>query len=320
MIEVSIIIPIYNDTRNIIKTLNAFLNQTIKNNLFEIILVDNHSDDHPERALKDYFDRGRIIFLKNTENKGPAFSRNRGLEIAKGRIVVFSNSDTVPCKSYLEEHIKSHNLYPEKEYVVLGSVQYPPDINITPLMRLGNFAEVWELSNHKKTYDWYDFGTGNVSLKRSFLSIKFNSNIFTNAGFEDTDFAYRLSKNGMKIIANKKAISYHYHFHTSHEYINKVIQYGSLFASWMAICDVETQREIKKRYNYFIDRKNLLSLKNLKVYLIRVSINGVTAPLIKYLAKKSETIHEGISLFLYIKLHKYIYWLSYRAERERARG
>ena len=212
-------------------------------------------------------------FLKNTENKGPAFSRNRGIDTAKGRIVVFSNSDTVPCTNYLEEHIKYHYLYPEKEYVILGSVHYPPDINITPLRRIGNFVEIWEPSNYKKTYDWYDFGTGNVSLKRSFLSIKFDSDIFTEAGYEDTDFAYRLSKNGMKIIVNKKAVSYHYHFHTSNECIKKAYQYGSLFARWMAICDIETQRDVKKRYNYFIDRENIISLKNLKVYLIRVFIN-----------------------------------------------
>ena len=90
MPKFSVIIPSYNQKHYIKDTIDSILNQT--NRDFEVIVVDNHSNDGTQSILDSYCDqRLKIIY---TNNEGViARSRNLGAHHSKGEWLTFCDSD-----------------------------------------------------------------------------------------------------------------------------------------------------------------------------------------------------------------------------------
>lgn len=89
---ISVIIPVYNDENYLHVCLNSVLKQTYDN--FEIICIDDASTDSSVEILEYFAQKdSRIKILKNDSNKGPGYSRNRGLDIAKGKYISFLDAD-----------------------------------------------------------------------------------------------------------------------------------------------------------------------------------------------------------------------------------
>lgn len=90
-IAVSIIVPIYNAEKYLVKCLDSVVNQTLKN--VEIIFVDDGSTDRSSEICKSYAEKDeRIIYFKK-ENEGLAAARQDGIEMAHGEYVGFVDSD-----------------------------------------------------------------------------------------------------------------------------------------------------------------------------------------------------------------------------------
>lgn len=87
----SIIIPIYNAEMYLEYCLNSIIScQNFRN--FELIIVDDGSDDGSLNIVKDYeFDK--LILIKNEINQGLSFSRNVGLSKANGEYIIFIDAD-----------------------------------------------------------------------------------------------------------------------------------------------------------------------------------------------------------------------------------
>ena len=109
---VSIIIPYYRKKKYIQKTINSILNQSY--NHYEIIIVyddENLSElSYLEGLFKSY---KKIRILKNSQTVGAGFSRNRGVENAKGEFIAFIDADDIWKKLKLESQInfmKQENL------------------------------------------------------------------------------------------------------------------------------------------------------------------------------------------------------------------
>lgn len=103
---ISVIIPVYNSEDYLFVTLNSILKQTYSD--LEIICIDNCSTDSSVEIL-EYFSKKdeRILILRNIENKGVSFSRNRGLKYAKGDYIFFLDSDDWVSPNTLEELFKN---------------------------------------------------------------------------------------------------------------------------------------------------------------------------------------------------------------------
>ena len=89
---VSVICPVYNTSKYLNKCFNSVLNQQYKN--IELILIDNASTDVSPNICDDFAlqdERVKVTHLK--ENVGIAGARNKGLEKAKGKYIVFIDSD-----------------------------------------------------------------------------------------------------------------------------------------------------------------------------------------------------------------------------------
>lgn len=98
---VSVVIPTYNRSSVIGHTIEDVLKQTYSN--LEIIIVDDGSTDDTEAVLQRF---GNSIRYVKQENAGPAAARNRGIEIARGEIIAFQDSDDLWHPSKIERQVR----------------------------------------------------------------------------------------------------------------------------------------------------------------------------------------------------------------------
>lgn len=106
MPKVSIIIPTYNSSRFIKRTIGSVLAQTFRD--WELIIVDDCSKDSTELAVREFskFDK-RIKFFKTPENSGgPATPKNIGVEKAEGEYIAFLDHDDEWFPEKLEKQLR----------------------------------------------------------------------------------------------------------------------------------------------------------------------------------------------------------------------
>lgn len=118
-IKVSVILPVYNVEQYIEKCLNSLRSQTL--NEMEFIFVDDKSPDKSISIVESAANEDtRIRILYNDYNLGPGPSRNRGIEIARGEYLNFSDPDDYMDDDFFET---LYNLAKEKDAdVVKGHV------------------------------------------------------------------------------------------------------------------------------------------------------------------------------------------------------
>lgn len=89
---VSIIVPVYNVEEYLAKCLDSITGQTLKN--IEIILINDCSTDQSEAIILEYQKKdSRIIYLKQKTNQGQGYARNLAIKQAKGKYLLFVDSD-----------------------------------------------------------------------------------------------------------------------------------------------------------------------------------------------------------------------------------
>ena len=91
MVNVSIIVPVYNVEKFLEKCLDSLINQTLKD--IEIICVNDGSTDNSLNILKSFSEKDSRIIIINKQNEGPSVARNTGMKIAKGEYIGFVDSD-----------------------------------------------------------------------------------------------------------------------------------------------------------------------------------------------------------------------------------
>lgn len=90
---ISVIIPFYNEKDYFDECINSVLNQSYKN--IEIIIINDASDLIYEKKLNYYksLHPDLIKIAKSEKNQGVSISRNRGIDLAKGKYIAFIDSD-----------------------------------------------------------------------------------------------------------------------------------------------------------------------------------------------------------------------------------
>ncbi len=103
---ISVIIPTYNREVFLKKvSIPSVLRQTYPN--FELIVVDDHSQDNTEKLIKSWSKKdNRIKYLKNFRKKGVSGARNSGILTAKGEYISFLDSDDEWVPEHLERLLK----------------------------------------------------------------------------------------------------------------------------------------------------------------------------------------------------------------------
>lgn len=217
MESLTVVIPTFNRAQVLKKALNAYRAQSEPQLISELIVVDDGSTDNTESVVREVAGASAfpIRYLRQ-ENRGPAAARNYGIREARSPIILFTDSDIVPDRALVSQHIKWHKENPQSFVAILGYVSWPSDPRPTPFMKW--YGEDGPLFGYRKfqnrnELNFVHFYTCNVSLKAEFLRLcgQFDED-FKSAAYEDIELAYRLSKAGLRVLYNSHAIAYHHQF------------------------------------------------------------------------------------------------------------
>lgn len=99
----SIIIPVYNAEKYIIRCLESVLHQTYEN--FEVLLIDDGSTDNSGRICDMYNRKDSRIYTYHQPNMGQSVARNKALMKAQGKYIVFIDADDYVANTLLEKTI-----------------------------------------------------------------------------------------------------------------------------------------------------------------------------------------------------------------------
>src|SRR5680860_76902 len=114
---ISVIIPLYNGEKTIVKTLTSLINQTYQD--FEVIIINDGSTDNSEVIASSYLQKiqsnNRFFFLSQ-DNQGAPAARNKGFKESKGEFILFCDADAILAPMALEAMLNNLQRHPEASY------------------------------------------------------------------------------------------------------------------------------------------------------------------------------------------------------------
>lgn len=212
--HISVVIPTCNRAELLRLALEGLCQQTLKRNRFEVVVVDDGSTDNTERVVTSF---SHSLFLRyaRQSNAGISAAKNHGLSLSRAPIVVFLDDDDVMESDCLEQHLHTHEMYPDPNIAVLGYTDLGDEIAGSPLMNFvtgtGSYLFSYNDLRDGETLDFTYFWGGRSSCKRMFLLRNGVFNPRFRFGAEDIELGYRLSQtkaNGLRVVFNRNAISH----------------------------------------------------------------------------------------------------------------
>lgn len=204
--KVSVIIPVYNASQYISKTLNSIISQDFDS--FEIIVIDDGSTDNSLEIIENQLSSCKIPHkIIHQENAGVSVARNVGIDESKGDYLAFVDADDYVSKNHLSSLYNgktdfSLTLYAKKEGNKLINVDtYPQEVI--------------------STYDFIKMEL-NMEITFNFFQLLYKADIIRNNNIkftpgvvygEDTEFAHKALNYGNQIAINNE-VTYYYVQHT----------------------------------------------------------------------------------------------------------
>ena len=253
--DLSIVIVNYKSSQKTSKCIESILESDLSEINYEIIIVDNNSDDDICSVIEEMVSNGReqeprIKFIQSEENLGMGGGNNLGIRKSDGRFILVLNPDTIVRNNAIKILYDYASF--DKDVGIVGPKLLNPDNTLqyscfcfpkffTPILRrtfLGNFFKkhidkflMKEFDhNNIREVDWIlgsslmikrDVLEDIKILYRNFRSQKgdkveyFDERFFMY--FEDTDLCKRMKSNDYKVVYNPKALVVHDHVRGSAE-------------------------------------------------------------------------------------------------------
>lgn len=191
----SVVIPVHNGAAVLHQCLIALWQSTLLP--YECIVVDDGSTDESKHIVAKY--GARILSLQGTH--GPAYARNRGVEIATGSLVLFLDADVCVHADTLEKVVRYFNSHPSVD-AIFGSYDDRP-------------ADRGFVSQYKNLFHHYihqtakcqasTFWAGCGAIKREvFLEHGGFDEVYRRPCIEDIELGFRLRTSGRTIHLTKE--------------------------------------------------------------------------------------------------------------------
>jgi cellulose synthase/poly-beta-1,6-N-acetylglucosamine synthase-like glycosyltransferase len=216
-VSVSVIIPAYNASATIGRTLGALAKQNCSRP-FEVIVVDDGSFDSTGTVVGLF----PTVKYMRQDNAGPAAARNHGAKAAQGEFLAFTDSDCIPHEDWIAQLMAGFSR--QQVGVVAGSYGIAnPDSRLARCV----YKEIlWRHSHLMPEYP-NSFGSYNFCVrKKVFEEVGGFDTGYRTASGEDNDLSYKVTRSGWRIYFERKALVDHYHPAVLAQYLKEQFRHG----------------------------------------------------------------------------------------------
>lgn len=199
-IEVSIIIPVYNDVDGLTTTVESFLDQDAT--AYEVVIVDNNSTDNTRETARELARSNDCVkFFIEDEIQSSYAARNKGIDVASGRIIAFVDADMWVESDYVS---RIRDVMSEQYLWYMGcNVEMVQANGVIGRYRKATGFQIGEyIRNHHYT------PTGCLVVRRQLFTDvgRFNSNMISSG---DLEFGRRVHRAGYEIHYEPNITLYH---------------------------------------------------------------------------------------------------------------
>lgn len=211
MLQLSVVIPTLGGYELLDRVFAGLAEQDAAPGSFEVVVATDVAETQAETVERLLDDRPFAVRRVAGAVPGASANRNAGFAAARAPLVLFIDNDTIPAPGLVSEHLSWHAREPDETTGVLGLVRWAPELTVTTFMRWLDTGIQFDFANIEGTdAGWGRFVSANASVKRSFMGRVggFDEQRFP-YGYEDTDWAYRASKLGFRLLFNRRAVVDH---------------------------------------------------------------------------------------------------------------
>jgi glycosyltransferase involved in cell wall biosynthesis len=163
---VSVIVPVFNQAIGLQQCLEALENQSYPKHLYEVIVVDNGSD--AEENIAGVVAQFAQAVLTDESKPGSYAARNRGISLAKGPVIAFTDADCIPAPDWIEQgvtilqQIPNCGLVAGQINMTFQAVDHPTAVEL--------YESLWYPLSQKEFVETHHFGaTANVFTRTEVL-------------------------------------------------------------------------------------------------------------------------------------------------------
>lgn len=253
-IQVSIIIPVFNNLKFTLECLTSVLKYSF-GVPYEVIVVDDASTDRTAEVLSK---ASHIVYLKNKKNLGFVHACNLGASQAKGKYLLFLNNDAQVTEDWLQSLVNTFEehenvgaagpkiLFPDGRLQEAGAV-----VNRDGTSRLIGVFDDPNLPRYNYAREvMYCSGSCLLVESRMFKELGGFDAGLAPAYCEDWDLAFRLREQGRRILYNPRSLVVHHLSATSTDFE----------PDFKTACVVGHQQKLCERWQREIDRLNDIRL------------------------------------------------------------
>ncbi len=231
-IVLSIVIPTHNSRKTIYDLLTSINNSRFYNfNEVEIIIVDDHSTDQTVQVIKSVTPQMKttVHVMVLRQNLGPARARNLGAKKARGKYLLFLDSDVVLAKNTLVFAFKFAKKNHVRAFTGIWHYRQNSSRFFPQFKALRDWA-YWFIEREKKAR-YYLFSTRIAGIeKKLFNSIGGFNTQYPEPTVEDIELTYRIEKI-KKIRFSSKLLVYH----EFEDFLPIAIKYFKRSRDWIAL-------------------------------------------------------------------------------------
>lgn len=266
--EVSIIIPCFNKVQLTEQCLESLFRLTSKDINYEVIVVDNASEDSTPELCEQYKSKhSNFTFIRNDENLGFAKACNQGIESRKGKHALLLNNDIVVTENWLKEMllvirnepkagiVGSCLLFPESEYIQHCGVVIGCDIKGNPgpyhfdmFTKRSENLDAHLIKEMKAV-------TGACFLIRDELisALGMLDEDYIN-GYEDIDYCFQAITSGWKVFYCGKSVLYHFESMSQFRHKYDTVNWQRFTRKWTG--NIETEETVEETKKGLIENRN----------------------------------------------------------------
>jgi glycosyltransferase involved in cell wall biosynthesis len=202
---VSVIIPMYNAENYIQETITSVLTQTVQD--FEILVINDGSKDESKQRVEEFQKKDARIKLIDKVNTGVSDTRNKGIDIARGKYLAFLDADDTWEQRNLEEKLNAMHLH-SKEWAYSNLNFMDSKSKLLPMEE-----EIIANDFYKNLLIWKIVVPGPcsnivVSAKLLGSNMRFDTRLSSPA---DRDICIQLARQAEPVFIDKKLWNYRQH-------------------------------------------------------------------------------------------------------------